>query len=476
MRSKTLILIFALWGILHSMSVKASVFELKVKIKNAPDTALLLAHYYGEKQYVDDTAFRTKDGWYIFSADSLIPGGMYIVAGQNKSRYFELLIDKEQKITVEAALPDIPLTMKIKGSIDNERLYSYIQYLAGKQKEVNDLRKTKERLDPKSDSSAIIDKRLGAIDIEVKDYISNFIEKNKTNFAGSFIAAQQEPAIPPTPYKPDGSVDSTKLYLLYKNSFFSNLDLGDSRLLRTPAYHARLNRYFSQLVVQSPDSVMKEVNNLLPIVKRSRDTYRYFVWYITTYSEKSTIMGMDAVFVEMADRFYSTGEMDYWINKTVKANVLKRANTLRPILIGNPAPELMMLDTAMRPVSLHSVKARYTLLLFWDPECGHCKTEIPLVIDFMKKDKNRFNLEVFAVCTDTNMRKMKDYIKEKKMPFINVNGPRAYTPFFKDLYDVFSTPVLYLLDENKKIIAKRLTVDVLESFLERYEAKLRKEK
>lgn len=476
MRSKIVIIIFAFMGILQSMSASASVFELKVKIKNAPDTALLLAHYYGEKQYVDDTAYRTKDGWFVFSADSLLPGGMYIVAGQNKARYFEILIDKEQKMTVEAALPDIATTMKIKGSSDNEKLYSYIQYLAEKQKEVNSLRKQRDRLDPKSDSSSWVEKRLAAIDIEVKEFISGFVEKNKTNFAGAFIAAQQEPPIPSTPYKPDGSVDSTRLYLLYKRSFFSNLDLGDSRLLRTPAYHARLNRYFTQLVVQSPDSVLKEVNNLLPVVKRSKDTYRYLVWFITTFSEKSTIMGMDAVFVDMADRFYSTGEMDFWINKTVKANVLKRANILRPILIGKPAPELMMLDTAMRPVSLHNVKAKYTLLLFWDPECGHCKTEIPLVIDFLKKDKNRFNLEVFAVCTDTNMRKMKDYIKEKQMPFINVNGPRAYTPFFKDLYDVYSTPVLYLLDENKKIIAKRLTVDVLESFLERHEARLRKEK
>ena len=54
------------------------------------------------------------------------------------------------------------------------------------------------------------------------------------------------------------------------------------------------------------------------------------------------------------------------------------------------------------------------------------------------------------------------------MNFINVNGPRAYTSDYHDLYNIFSTPVVIVLDKDKKIIAKRLLTDQLQGFIENH--------
>lgn len=222
------------------------------------------------------------------------------------------------------------------------------------------------------------------------------------------------------------------------------------------------------MVIQHPDSIVAEVKRWMPVARRSKDTYRYMVWFLTNHTERSEIMGMDAAFVYMVENYYATGDMDYWINKTVKENLVKKAKKLKPILLGKTAPELIMLDTLMRPVSLHAVKAKYTIVLFWDPTCGHCKKEIPHLVDFMQRRGKEHDIQVFAVCSDTNMREMKKYIRQLNMNWINVNGPRAYTPNYHDLYDIYSTPVLYLLDERKTILAKRLMTDQIETFIERH--------
>ena len=90
------------------------------------------------------------------------------------------------------------------------------------------------------------------------------------------------------------------------------------------------------------------------------------------------------------------------------------------------------------------------------------------MVQFYNEYAKSLDVEVYAICADTNMKKMKKYIKERHMNFINVNGPRAYTADYHDLYNIFSTPVVIVLDKNKKIIAKRLMSEQLAEFIENH--------
>lgn len=452
----------------NQLNANKTVFKLRVKIHGATDTAIFLAHYHGEKQYVDDTARQEKSGWYTFTADSIPPGGLYIIAGQKKNRIFEFLMNGETSISFETQQDNAASNMVVKGSPENEAFYKYVTFINKKQKEIEPLQKAFKRLDKTSDSLELVKKQITAINDEVQAFIKASIENNQGTFMAAFIKASQDPVIPESPKLANGKPDSLFPYRYYKAHFFDNLDIGDARLLRTPLYHQRLDQYFTKMILQSPDTVIKETNLLLPMVSKSGDTYRYFIWYLTNYTERSEIMGMDKAFVYLVDNFYTNGKMDFWINKTVKENLSKKAKKLTNVLIDAIAPELIMLDTLMQPVSLHGVKAKLTLLFFWDPTCGHCKKEVPKLVDFYNKEHEKIDLKVFAVCSDTNMAEMKKYIRKSKMNFINVNGPRTYTPNYHDLYDIYSTPVFYLLDENKRILAKRLMTDQLVTFIERY--------
>ncbi|KUK60608.1 MAG: Putative thiol-disulfide isomerase [Bacteroidetes bacterium 38_7] len=452
-----------------SNEVLAQNIQLKVRIKGAQDNELYLAHYFADKQYMDDTLRKAKGEWFVLEVDSMLPGGLYIIAGEKKNRYFEFLIHNETRISFETTLDDPVNDMQVKGSPENIAFFQYVQFLGKKQKEIEPWQKIFRRTENLFPDSANLSKiQLQKINEEVLAFIRNFIKSHEGMLVADFVKASQEPEIPDPPVLPNGRPDSLFAYKYYKAHYFDNLPLNDARLLRTPFYHQRVNNYFSKMVLQHPDSIIAEAKRLIPIAKQSPDTYRYMIWFLTNYTERSEIMGMDAAFVYMVENFYATGEMDFWINQTVKENLIKKAKKLKPILIGQTAPELIMLDTLMQAVSLHQVKAKYTILLFWDPSCGHCKKEIPVLKNFIDRKAKQYDIKVFAVCSDTNMAEMKKYIRQYAMDWINVNGPRAYTANYHDLYDIYSTPVMYLLDEKKTILAKRLTAEQIESFIEHH--------
>jgi thiol-disulfide isomerase/thioredoxin len=138
------------------------------------------------------------------------------------------------------------------------------------------------------------------------------------------------------------------------------------------------------------------------------------------------------------------------------------------LLIGEKAPNMIMLDTNNQLVSMHNVNADYLILLFWDPDCGLCEQEIPKLKEFYDNNKEKYNLEIFSVCSDTSLTKWKKTIKKRGMSWINVNGPRTLTGDYHDQYDISTTPVLYILNRKKEIIAKQLRTDQISRFLKIY--------
>lgn len=443
-------------------------YTIKISIEDAPDSLLLLASYFGSQTVINDTAFLNDKNIFVFEGDENLDRGIYIIASEKKSKYFEFIINDEQVITFETSLNTMIEDMKVKGSDENQLFFDYLNFNTGKYEEMEKFQTALRRVEGDKDSTRIVKDRIQEINDEVQDYKLNFIEDHPSTFIAAFFKAMQDIEIPDAPILENGKEDSTFAYRYYVKHYWDNFDLTDDRLLRTPLFHSKLDKYLNKTIVQDADSISKYVDMLIEKSVSNEIVYKYLVQYITYEYETSTIMGFDAVFVHMAETYYMQDRTP-WVNPTVKENITNRATKLKPILIGKTAPNLVMLDTSMRAVSLHHIDAKYTIILFWDTHCGHCKTETPKLVKFYNESKEKYGLEVFAVCSDTSMADMKNYIKQKKMNWINVNGPRAYTKDYHDLYDIYSTPVIYLLDENKKIIAKRLLSDQLKDFIERYD-------
>jgi peroxiredoxin len=442
-------------------------YKIVIEIDGLSDSLILLAGYNGDKQFVIDTALINKKNSYLFSGNEKLPEGMYIIAGSNKNRLFDFMVSGNQEFTITGNMQRLPNSLNARNSRDNQLLFDYIRFLSDKQKQQASIRDFQKKFAPGSDSASLAANQLDQLNQEVKSYISEIIGKHQGSFISVFLRAMQEPEVPSAPALPNGRPDSTFSYRYYKSHFWDNIDLSDARIIRTPFIHSKVEQYLNKLTVPAPDSLIVAIDELFRRIKTSEDAFKYLIWYLTVKYESSEIMGYDAVFVHLVDTYYQDQRMG-WMNPTVKENLIKRASALKPVLIGKTAPEMILLDTLQNPVSLHRIPADYTIIYFWDPDCSHCKKESPLLRDFYLKSSNELNFEVYAVCMDTSWSEMKQYIRKNQLPWINVNGFYSVTPDFRTRYDVHASPVFFVLDREKRIIAKRILTPQIEAFLNQH--------
>jgi peroxiredoxin len=469
---RTIVLLFALFFGAGLMAAEKG-YKITIKLTGSSDTAILLAHYYGTKQYLDDTAFRNKQGVYIFQGKEKLKDGMYIVAGVAKSKYFDFFLTGTQQMEFSCDPTNVVNTMQVKGSDDNKAFYSYIKFLGNKQTEIEPLNNWMKANHDRTDSAEIVKARIEAIDKEAKDYIKKFYTSNPDFLSANFVKASNEPEYLQYITAADGKIDSSLIYPTYKAHYFDNFNFNDARLIYTPVFAQKIDFYFDKLVVPVLDSLQNDIDRVLLLASVNKEMQTYMAWFLSLKFETSQVMGHDALFVYITRKYLEPGKID-WQYPEVKDNILKRVNTLEPLLLGKLAPNLILLDTNNAAHSLIATKARYTLLFFWESTCGHCQQEMPKVLKFYEEFHTKYDLEIFGVSTDTSLVKWKAYINKNNLPWINVNGHMSLSGNYHTLYDIRSTPIMYLLDEDKKILTKFLLVDEISNVITKREEALEK--
>ncbi|MFC2100562.1 thioredoxin-like domain-containing protein, partial [Bacteroidota bacterium] len=429
------------------------------------DTVCYLVHYYGNTNQIVDTA-KVTNGHFVFEGNKELGGGIYIVVGEKRNMVFEFIINEIKQFSISTNASNIIGNISFKGSPENTIFYEYRKYADKKEKIVAKLLERKETYKNNIDSVNSIQKAIELINQDVIAFKDEFIIKYPDKFICKVFKASKDPEVPNPPVLPNGRIDSAFQYYYYKNHFWDNIDLTDDRLLRTPVYHGKLKQYFEKVLVQHPDTIILEVDKIIGKTRSNKEMFKFAVWYLTNTYERSKLMGFDAVFVHLVEEYYMTNQA-YWVTPSVLQNITKRAMTLKPLLLGEVAPNLIMLDTNNRLVSLHNIDANYIVVYFWDPDCGHCKKETPKLIKFYNESKETLGVKVYAVSTDSDLNRWKKYIRDNGLNWINVNDKNNQTNF-RMVYDITATPVIYLLDKDKKIIAKKLFVEPMQEYLKHY--------
>ena len=452
-------------------------YNIKVSAKGLKEgDKCLLANYYGDKQYIKDSARVDAKGEVIFKGKEKLPQGIYLFVPPNKNKYFDFVMDAGQNFSLETDTLDYVKNMKVKSSEENKFFYEYQHFMAEQQKRIEPLRARYSAQKKGNDSIKIIQAEMQDIDDAVKKYKTDFIKTNPQSFVSKLFKSMDEPIIPEPPLLPNGKKDTTFAYHYYKTHFFDNIDLTDDRMLRTPIFGNKIKQYMEKLTPQTPDSINISCDYLIEKARANPEMYKYMVYWLTYTYESSNIMGMDAVFYHMVKKYYETKQTP-WVDSTQMYKIINRANTVGPLLIGKKAPGIIMPDSTGKNVSLYDVKSKYTVVIFWDHGCSHCKKEVPKLVEAYNTKLKAKGVEVFAVETEDKPEDWKKFIRENKMNWFNVHQPDEYSrAVTKKIYDIYSTPVIYLLDENKVIKAKRIDSDQLDGFIDMLDKEKDKEK
>ena len=447
-------------------------YHLTFHLSGVKDTMVYIAHYYGKPLptiYRYDSA-RIKNGVVMMDSKKKLNGGIYLVLLNNMSTYFEFLLNNGDEMTVTAAVGSLPEGVTFKNSPENERFVAYEKFLKDfgekQQKLQNDLAHAANSVD-----TAAYRKTAGEEYKKLTEYRRGYIKQYPGTLLANIFAALEVPQVPEGIHRlPNGLVDSSFAYDFYKAHYWDGFNFRDDRLINTPIYDAKLDEYMNKLVIPYVDSVEKEDDMLLAKTRGTEDLFHYTLWYATRNAEQSKIMGMDEVFVYLVEKYYMKGDAK-WLTPDELQKYIKRSQELKPNVMGNIAPDIVMQDVSGKEIPLSSVKAKYTVVAFWEPSCGHCQKEIPLLDSVYKSVLKNKGVKVYSVRTDDPVKQWQEFIQKHDLgDWVNVYDPEHHSDYHSK-YDVKSTPTIYVLDENKIIIGKGVDHTNVVSVIENYERK-----
>lgn len=448
-------------------------YTVKLKFTDLKDQKVFLAHYYGKPLptiYKVDSATIDSKGTGVLQTTTKIIGGMYLLILEDNSSYTEFLLDNGQTMEVTLTKAKLPLGVSFKNSPENERFQQYVAFLDKVSKQHRELSDGLAQAKTTKDTAAIQEK-FRALSIDVSRFRKDYIQQNKGTLLANIFKALETPEVPELK-KEDGTADNEARYIWYKEHYWDNVAFEDERLVYTPLLGNKLQEYFGKLVLAIPDTFNAEADALVKKARASREVFKYVVHWITTYAQESDIMGMDAVFVHMVENYYMKGEA-FWLSSGTLEKYVERARSIAPNVIGNIAPELKLQQLDGKEVSLHDLDAKYTLLVFWSPDCGHCEEEIPRIDSAIKAEGlYKKGMKVVGVNIDRETEKWQRLVKNKNLDnWIHVYDPERKSDF-RAKYDVYGTPSVYLLDEKKIIRGKKLDHQNMLTVIEILEGKV----
>lgn len=453
-------LIFSIKGIAQKPA-----YDIKVKINGVEEGKnVYLAHYFGYNQYIKVDSTKPVKGILNFKGTEPLKGGIYLIV-LNPNKYYDILISgKETEFEMEADTSDFVKTVKFTNSKENEMLFGYRKYLESKSEEAMAIQKAAQaQKDPTATEK--VREKMQALQNEVSEGMKKMAAEFEGTFAGKIIKANLEPDIPKeAPMLANGKRDSTFLFNAYKNKFFDNIDFSDERMLRTPFLQSKIEKYFKDLVYQVTDSVNLDADKVIKLSKANKDVHRYVLYLITNKYENTEIVGLDGVFLHLAENHYLQKDVT-WLDSTQRAKFKERVTILKPIETGKVMPTLILSDTLGVEKNLKDIKAKYTIVYFYSPDCGHCKDHAPELVKFYDENKAK-GIEVLNVAIDYDLDKIKNFVKTYKtgnMPNLWDSKNRYY---FRTNFDIYSTPTSFILDENKRIIGKRVPIEEYTKFIE----------
>ena len=456
MKRFQLIVAFAL--MLPSLAAaKPAGYKFTLQIDGNTDSMMIAGYYYARDYMVIDTAYNDGKGGFVFKGErSLLPGLYYFTNG--KGRFLDFVVYHETpKFKFHTDERDWQNNMTVSGSQQNTLFFNF-------NRSTGTLYKELESAKADLDSAAFQTYRQQVFHV-LDSLRYAFIDAHPESMLSRMMMATKDPALPPD------SLKGNDRYFYFMHHFFDNVPLDDDFIIRTPktVFYDRVNEYVEKHMHGLTPQMM--IPLLDTLIDRSEPAPEVFKWLVLTLTEKylqSTVMVYDEVYVHLVQRYFATGKVTFLSPSTIDEQI-ERATRWERLLVGREAPELILFDTTRRAYSLHHMPGDYTLLLFWSPTCGHCRTIIPDIYKVFARVADSVNMTAFAILSEpeeSTIRKWKSFLDQHGMDsprWINLNGGEANVDW-REVYDVQTTPQIYLVDNRThKILAKKLDAKLLET-------------
>lgn len=285
----------------------------------------------------------------------------------------------------------------------------------------------------------------------VKTVQDHFEKQSQGTLAYHFIKASKR-------YNPSLPIKNPEDYLKeIKTHFFDHIDFNSTELDQSTFKHDKINDFIFYLnTAEDPETqtnlrkeaistVLEKLKTNLMLSKDVQESLLY------NFAKQENVLMTNYV-------------LNYYLQLPKELQDVGFINDVKGQLrtaIGNIAPNILWEQDGVQK-TLHKLSgAANYLVVFWSSGCSHCLKELPLLKDYLK---DKPHIEVVAVGLEDEQSTANWQSEITKYPkWLHVYGKDKWKNRFANEYGVSATPSFYLLDPQKKILAKPDDVKELET-------------
>jgi peroxiredoxin len=434
---------------------RAQTFSVAGAIAGLNDKKIVISNFYGNEDREVDSVFTDAKGQFSYPVPDFFETGMYRFRFSG-NQYIDLIFSNEN-IRFKTDIENLIDELVFEASEENKIWFEYLNRKSMtdyKLELLTPLLSYYPQDDPFYDEAQNkFDRTVAEMKVFVDSLVKNYPEKFVTRLIKSDY----------TPVPAEITNFSEKIDYM-RNHFFDNVDFSDTTLLNSHVFSSKLIQYLSfyqnnrlpkdQLEIE----FIKAVSRIMAFTSVNSSVYEYAMNYLIGGFES---YGFNKVITYIADNINLD---DNCVNTERKAELEKKVESLRKFAVGQKAPHFEVTDLSGAKINLSEMPSEYTLLVFWATWCPHCTSLIP-EIQKLYSPENRSKLEVISISLDDSPEDLAGYMDQHPAEWITIADFKKWRGQLVQMFDIYATPTMFLLFNDRTIIAKPVTISDLKNEL-----------
>jgi peroxiredoxin len=408
--------------------------NIKLNIKGCSGLKAQFCYYQGDNQYIIQNSIFDKNDKLSFEGKEKLPAGIYLIVIDSIG-YFDLLIRNEPEFTISADKHDLHKTVSAKGSNENQLFFNYqkkVLILKTKISEIDSLlAKSNEKKNEELNSQK------SGLNQKLLEIVSDLKKEHPESYLTKIVGAMEIS-------NPD------------------SMQFEDPELLRTPFYQNMIRLFIKKNIESNTDFIISETAKLLEKLKGTEANYQFTLGYLLNFYSSFYKNGINQIFVYLADNYFLPDKAK-WLKAETLKQIKERRDFLAQGLPGMPSAGLILESTTGEYVSLHQLNSKIIFLYFWSVNCGHCTKSTKTFLDNYKALSDK-GVQIYAINIDKDKDTWLKKVEENGLPWINCYDPQE-TSGYRDKYYVYGSPLLFVIDQDKKIQAVKNGENEIEEFV-----------
>jgi len=372
---------------------------------------------------------------------------------------FDIIFNHEN-VSLKTVYPWLQDSLVILESEENKVYFGFLKQESLIQEKLNLLRNMLDQYPADDELYGSLINRYNDLQKEKQQIILQTCDAHKGSFAAAMIGMHKTSFL-------DAGLPEKERQAYVKDHYFDQLDYCNKDLIYSDAYTRNVVRYimlYRDPSLSQPElekEFMKAADVALTHTNKNTAVYDFIVNYLMEGFER---LKLDNVLKYIADNYKNT------VCKTDDSStLLRRMESYSKLASGMQAPDIVIRNPQKQEIRLSAIEKPYTLVVFWASWCPSCEELMPMLQKwYMSK---AVDLEILAVSLDSVGTEWKKSIETNGYSFLQGCDLKGWNGKAAGDYFVYATPSLFLLDRNRKILAKPMSFEELLNAVEGLEKK-----